>query len=173
MALSVLALSLATIGGGQAAADPLALTDVNWADSGLFWTEINTVRPDQPRPFVTFSRFLQNDLQARDGHVETSRWDGSTWVTTEVVKNLAGNPWGTAAAYQQAGVENDLIHAWRNPAKAEIEWQAMDPLSPIRSNRPKPKSRRVNARAPGWRAYASRRVLTRSTLEWPTMNAGL
>ena len=113
-------------GGGQAAADPLALTDVNWADSGIFWTEVNVARPDQPRPFVTYSRFLNPDPQNRAGHVETSRWDGSQWITTPVVRDLAGNPWATAAAYQQVGVENDLIHAWRNQATAEIEWQAMD-----------------------------------------------
>lgn len=87
------------------------------------------MRPDQPRPFVTFTRALNPDPQLRAWHAETSRWDGTQWLTTLVVRDLVENPWAVAAARQETGVEHDLVHAWRDFGDGRIEWQPMDPAT--------------------------------------------
>ena len=126
--LQRLALTLLLLGGGgQATADPIPRSDVDWADSGDYWTEINRVQPGSMTPYITFSRQIQNDPEGRLWHAQTSWWDGTAWQTAEIVRGLLENPWATAHAEMEQGVQHDLVHAWRNVD--EINWRAMNPTT--------------------------------------------
>lgn len=125
----MLVLSLTVlVGGGQALAEPIPRTDIDWMDSGGDWSEINTVETDTDAvPYITYSRQLLQDPENRNWHVHTWWWTGAAWDFVEVVRSLNGNPHATAAARTDTGSVHDLVHAWRDGNG--VQWQLFFPGS--------------------------------------------